>query len=983
MKKAIGKGLLLFAVFMLVFAATAFADGNVCKIGDTGYSTFADAIGEVTEGQTITLTDNVTYAGGEWTESFTLEGGNHTITLEGDDAKQIKITAKVTARNVTFDLNNNKQNIRVDGNATVTMENVNVKNGGGAASGGGIIVAGVLDMKSGSIENCKAGSNGDAIFMGGKVGQVTLDGVKISGCGTARSEHGAIEINSAGETYLLTLKGKTEITTNNAEYGVKIFRNASSGDYGGKICLTVDESFSGTVEVYDARYYTSGVKFANIESGKTFTGTIRNMNTDTNLTGIADGDGVYWGTDGECYIGTDKYTRMSFADALAKGGEITLVKDVTYMIPNYNGANATTWKKNATINGEKHTITVDGTVKNDSGAAKPGIINIGEGTAEANVALNNVTLDFNSLGKMTIKKNAIVTLGKDVVVKNGYTTEDNGNWGGAFNVNGDATLNMTENSVICDSKCTSNGNAVFLSGTLNMSGTSEIKNCKNTSNYAAVEMVAATGVINLSESAKICDNTYGNVWRLYENAQINITDSFNGKVTFKDGARKQNDTTVNTTERNAAGKSFGTAKSGATVTAGAITCEADENLYAVVDGTNLIWTTDGEAYVGEDKYNRMTLADAVTKVENGGTISLVKDAEYVGGTWTKSLTLEGNNHTLTMKGKIGIDTDDVTVTFKNVTMTGFTGSWGVVAIGVGTVTTSSTTAKAVFDNCTITGNTIDDGGAITCMRGGTFELKDTTVTGNDVAKVGAVRVQEKGTIILSGSTTINNNTDRGTYHDAKWEENEKHVYGGTDLSIQNSECVLKIQGKLIGKIKYDAVYSSDTFGTAESGASLKNMETILRGDSKGVFQPGTKAAIIDGKLTWIAAPSLGDIQTDSGVYTEDSTTKAVIRAIGTVAAGNTGVEAVGIYVGSIGDGKAATWTNNPTESMNSKTFAADIYTSDLETERIVVEYMKIAGVDEWIIKSATVNVNKEKEIAKPEENYITESNNQGGAESDE
>ncbi len=502
-----------------------------------------------------------------------------------------------------------------------------------------------------------------------------------------------------------------------------------------------------------------------------------------------------------------------------------------------------------------------------------------------------------------------------------------------------------------------------------MSGTSEIKNCKTNSSYAAVEMIAENGTLNLSENARIIDNTY-NVWRLYPSAKINVSENFNGKVTFKDGERTQ---TGSTTKRNAAGKTFGTATSGATVAEGAITCEADTKLYAVVNDTNLIWTTDGEAYVGEDEYNRMSLADAVTKVENGGTISLVKNAEYAGGDWTKSITLEGNNHTLTMNGKINLTASNTTVTFKNVTMTGFSGSWGVVTIGVAG-NDREVTAKAVFDNCTITGNTIEDGGAITCMGSGIFELKDTTVTGNAVAKVGAVRVQEKGTIILSGSTTINNNTDRKTYHGDTWDQDVKHVYGGTDLSIQSvndAKCTLGIEGELTGKIKCDVV--NDVAHTyTMTNASLKNIDTFVRGDSQGVLQAGTKAAIIDGKLTWIAAaPSLGEIQTDSGVYTEGSKQTAVIRAIGKVATGHTGVEEVGIYVSGV-DGKVAKWSNTPTNSLNDRTFAADIYTSDLATERIVVEYMKIAGVDEPIIKSATVKVNTDKEIAKPDVNYGTD-----------
>lgn len=939
---------------ILAFTATAFAEGDVCKIGEQGYATLAEAIAAVQAGETITLTQDAEYPGGEWTKSFTLDGEGHTITLAGDTTSNITIKADVTAKNVTFDLNNKANNIKVESNKTLTAESVNVKNGGTKGGkenvmlGGGMHVSGTLNMKDGSITNCYSLYNGDAIFVSGFV---TLDGVSITGNGADEGGRwdGAVDINAIGD-YQLTLKGNTCIQSNGANTrGVKVASNTTKSDGTNEaIYITVDESFSGTVELYDSRYFKSGESFANIESGKSFTGTIKNMNTNTTLTGIADGDKVFWGTDGECYIGTDKYNRMSFADAVKTGGDITLVKDATYTV-----SKDLSWEKSINVNGNGHTVKVESSEK---------VIYVGLDNKPVTAEFSNVTIDLNKQAKFYIRKDSTVTLGKDAVVKNGYTTGNNGNWGGAFNVGRGAALNMTENSVLCDSQCTSNANAVFLSGTLNMSGTSEIKNCASSKEYAAVEMVAATGVINLSGSAKICDNTYGNVWRLYEDAQINITDSFNGKVTFKDGARTQGGSVVNTDENNAAGKVFGVAASGAVVAEGAITCEANKKLYAVVDGTELIWTTDGEAYVGEEKYNRMTLADAVTSVTDGGTINLVKDAEYTGVAWTKSITLEGNSHTLTMKGRIDLMASDKTATFKNLTMTGSTTSYGVVAIGVsGGLRTVA--ATAVFDNCTITGNSSGAMGVLNCLGKGTFELKNTEVTGNTVKTTGAVCVQYGGTVILSGSTTIKDNKHSNTTDD------EISKMQGVNL-IVGSDSTLKIQGKLTGSIQFDETVNGRTaFGTAEEGASLSTMETLTRGDAFGVAVPGKKVAIIDGKLTWIDAPSLGDIQTDSGVYTEeDGSEKAVIRAIGKVAAGEKGVEAVGIYVGgSIDEGKAATWKNTPTESMNSKTFAADIYTSDLKTERTVVEYMKIAGVDELITKSATVTVDKSKEIAKPDE----------------
>lgn len=70
MKKQIGKWLLLLAAFVLAFTATAFAEGDVCKIGEQGYATLAEAIAAVQAGETITLTQDAEYPGGEWTKKL-------------------------------------------------------------------------------------------------------------------------------------------------------------------------------------------------------------------------------------------------------------------------------------------------------------------------------------------------------------------------------------------------------------------------------------------------------------------------------------------------------------------------------------------------------------------------------------------------------------------------------------------------------------------------------------------------------------------------------------------------------------------------------------------------------------------------------------------------------------------------------------------------------------------------------------------------
>ena len=80
--------LILFALLLSAIAPFAtFAEGNVAKIGDTGYASIAEAIAALRSGDTLELLDNADAGTAQLTVgvSATIKGNGYTLTSANTD----------------------------------------------------------------------------------------------------------------------------------------------------------------------------------------------------------------------------------------------------------------------------------------------------------------------------------------------------------------------------------------------------------------------------------------------------------------------------------------------------------------------------------------------------------------------------------------------------------------------------------------------------------------------------------------------------------------------------------------------------------------------------------------------------------------------------------------------------------------------------------------------------------------------------------
>lgn len=353
-------------------------------------------------------------------------------------------------------------------------------------------------------------------------------GSKITSCGQNATVSGAIYINDAGK---LILNGGTIETVNKNVPGILLNTKNSTVSVTGNFqmvpgvtgarCdlvvkdenqLTLSGAFTGSLTVNAA---AAGKPFGKYEEGASgFDKLICYDNADA--TCVNENGKLIWATEGDCYIGTDTYGKLSLAAALKKaptGSVIHLLNDIEL-------------ESTALMDRSDVTLTIDGS--DGEGGMFKITIKIPEGqtlsTADrrillirnGHIVLNNVVLEggmHKDYGGAVIVEelSCSLTLKGTSVIKGGRAVN-----GGAVWVR-KGTLNLLENAEIRENSAQSNGGAIYLTtdGVVNLEGG------KITANHApgGGGIYAGTGTkLYLKGNALVYDNTNNT----QTNAQSNI-----------------------------------------------------------------------------------------------------------------------------------------------------------------------------------------------------------------------------------------------------------------------------------------------------------------------------------------------------------------------------------------------------------------------------------------------------------------------------
>ncbi len=212
----------LYGVVILVNDSyAAELQAAVAMIGSVPYATLDEAIQTVGEANmTILLVKNASMTTPkEWgSRKFILDGQGYTVTLEGGNKGtylQFAGGTIVEFRNVIVDLN--ERHFRVRSTAQFILGDGTVLQGGYGANGGAILCdAGgtpTVTIQSGAtIQNCTAGNDGGAIYVGAGM-TLVVEGGTISSC-SATGRGGAIFVASGGR--IQTLSETASFTGNTA-----------------------------------------------------------------------------------------------------------------------------------------------------------------------------------------------------------------------------------------------------------------------------------------------------------------------------------------------------------------------------------------------------------------------------------------------------------------------------------------------------------------------------------------------------------------------------------------------------------------------------------------------------------------------------------------------------------------------------------------------------------------------------------------------
>lgn len=851
----------------------------VCYIGEDEasrvyYDTFMDAVKATnhTSVKTIHLLkdaiwEDYTYENeyGAHHRVFVLEGNGYELKL--NQQMHISLNSNFTFNNVKVNLNTN-YNILLGAGGKLTLgDNTVVKNANS-------------DYYAIGLENRNGDGGALTLLSGSKVtgnksnvlGIIYADcksTIKIEGEITGNtSTAGAVRVNNSNVSVIL---GKNANVTGNTSKNIR----PTAGTQ-----VTIASDFTGTAGI---SFGGVGEAFAKFESGAVLTG-INNDADDTLEIKTRKGNAIWKAfgeAEGKCYINDDTESLMSLHEAISEASSGSTI----YVTDNITWDNVTTYhNKNLKITsvGGKKTVTM------------PATSNLRITGASGNITFENITIDFNFNGKlMAIDDGATVNLVSADVI-NGK-----GGVGGTIQLGAGTYghLVMDENSLITG-RATENaavGAVVHLHGThptstFTMNG-GKIINYDSSSNRFAVAVWSdnSNSKIIISKNATIVNGTSSEATPFTGNAdaisiknanQLVLKGDFTGSIKVKSGAF---------------GNVFGAAEDGATIS-GSLKSYTSGASATVADG-KLIWLTDGDCYVGDNEYDKITLKDAIEKAPSGSVIHLVRDVTLKETIMLNrigvNLTIDGTNGDNMYKVEFPITEEDELATANKrifhirngyLTLNNVILSGGIHKDYGGSVIIEEASCSLTLTGKTeIRGAKATNGGAV-WVRKGTLTVKDDAlITGNTASMHGGAiyLTTTGGKVNLEGGKITGNFAPGGggiyAGRDTNiYFKNDAYVYGNIANRETNAESniipenadIIVLNDNFTGKAGISFGKLSESFGKINGGSGEYNLISDADNKYYGYAE--------DGKLIWIPGQLKLSVEQDAGVAEGG---KATIRFI--------------------------------------------------------------------------------------------------------
>ena len=986
-------GVLVLLVTMCIGISAE--DTAVAKIGETGYTSLAEAINKSVDGDTIIVTADTTF-------SETLEVTNKNITIKSESADDIK-TITYVSNYITVTADEGKT-------GSLTLENITITKQTGSANGTYAILRpmtnGTVILNSGTTIKDSAAAHAGAAFAedGGAI--IMNDGALVENCSN-QYRSGAFHVDKGS----FTMNGGTISNSVNGAIGLGNGSAASTdatitlngGTISGTTGRAAVKTYNGTTITVSDNVVFSGNTVANIQyvSGTTVnvkadSGNLKTAlnlaftnNENTNPTII-----LTKATEAKRETTTDNYFNEKVLTVEGNGNTLSIEKD----FPAWGNSTNITFK-NVTVEMDNFILGNNGSMTFGDGA----ILTTPEGGVEGcviSVQYGNALSKALTMGAGSKIQNVTVTGTGNKVINVSQTATVNldgveisgVNAGRLLDIYNESVLNL--NSATIKDNTLKDGVIYAVAKTINVTDPSALTVENNGTNRIIAAATTNALTVNVTgdwDSALTIDNK-----NYYVKSSIVAKTDAGLYVSLSDAitATNNKDTVIyllKDCELDKLGieRSYILDGQGHTVNL--------KDTYTIVGKSNITLRNVifdlKDCVASNNSYNSMFVFwNGITfTLDNGAVIrnyTATGDTVFGRGcVFMLNGGSEDSHPTVIMKSGSLIEGIDCTNKDGNNGIVAYVDKCAVFEMQGGTIqdikmgTDKSTTASngAIFvangGIFNMTGGKICNvkntyyfnnfGSAAYVAGGGTMNMSDGLITGNSAHEGGAIYL--RGTLNMTGGEISGNNAWSGSgikigdigklniSGDAKI-LNNKYPDGrkGNIESPSNNSIVLA--GDFNGKVAVQIGSLGGSFGTVTSGR-IQSINSIVN-DSDASF-----ACIKDGKLVWTTKADLA-IETDTGKYTKtgDETVYGVIRIL------TKSNSDAAVPVEYFGTAYVKTWADETSIDTradynftkdetfeNGKGYIVDVVDVDTGATYtyIPVSYYKIAGIDEKVYVTGT------------------------------
>ncbi len=515
-----------------------------------------------------------------------------------------------------------------------------------------------------------------------------------------------------------------------------------------------------------------------------------------------------------------------------------------------------------TIDGGGHTVTV--------------MQNLGVGIG-SKVILKNITVDLSGY-RFTVRESGCLELGEGARIINGNNAVS-----GCISIEGnsESTFKMDEGSEIKDcGKSSQVASAVYIHGAgsfIFRGGVIE----SASSSVPAVVLNGSASKIRVSGGASVVSGYDGarHEISLKNGEQFTLAGAFTGDIT------------LNSSEL---GKPFGTYEEGAQGFEN-LKCMGKPDALCIAEDGYLIWATEGDCYIGDNMYERVSLPEAVAKAPSGSTVYLINDVELsstvtldrIGASVTIASDGEMKKISIKLNGDEKLETASKRLflirnghlTLENVILEG-----GMHKDYGGTVIVEEASCSLTLKGRTVLrGGKALNGGAV-WVRRGTLKMEDDARIENCEAKNtgGAIYITNQGEAhILGGSIEENTAPQAGGIKAASG----TGVYIGNGAVISGNKNGRGEESNICPEDKNTVVLNGTFTGRAGVSFGSEGVPFGLADGADGeynIFSDSDSALsgfLSDGKMLWVRGRVKLEAEYDSGVIDDGGKKYGIIRFI--------------------------------------------------------------------------------------------------------